>query len=304
MVRRNLGLALILLLFLLTACQSEEPPKPVSSPPNMKASGSETEILNRFQEMSVSGSEPHELKAYIDEHIENLTPLEAEVMVDGLIDVVHRYEEPYGRAFQDLGYDERVVSSDALDENGRITYDSLGPGFVEGFLHKTIDTFYQLRWEEQDLVLVTDFRVFKVYTPYVTPYMKDYIEIMSQERANPSAVEGLLSVDRESLWKRIRSTEVFLQTHPGKRRSDEIRSLYESYGRLFLYGATSAEIHSGVVTDEQRGFYRRLSQQQLDSALASYLEGYLAVIDESDGQVTGDVISYAEEMIDRILLQE
>jgi hypothetical protein len=295
---------LLCMVVLLTSCAPQTPPEEKRVTPVSPSTEGTEEVLNTFRSMAEAGSEPHELKAYIDAHIETLTPLEAEVLVDGLIDVVHRYEEPYGDAFKDLGYDERVLGNDALDDRGRIQYDALGPGFAEGFLHKTIDTFYQLQWDDEELVLVTDFRVFKVYTPYVTPYMQSYIEIMAQERAKPSAVEDLLAIDREALWKRIREVEVFLETYRGTRRFEEVQQLYADYARLFLLGAKSPDEVVDDISDEQRGFYRRLSQQQLDSPLASMLEGYLVVIGSSDGQMTDEVKAYAEELIDQILRGE
>lgn len=216
--------------------------------------------------------------------------------------IIARLEESQKAALP--GLDKKISYNSSFQEKiGRVysrdfslsRIDSINDSDLKALLAEVRDGGYKIDTAEGMFFPMIDYGLYKKFSPYVTPDIKEYIEIMSVESDQPPARDAALVIGWDEVVRRAVSQESFINTHKDSSRLDSIKQLYNKYVDFSFYGTNNKPLFSYDTKKLAPGVkeaYAGAAGNSENSNFSRALKDYLAVIEKSGYKLTDEVDSY------------
>lgn len=183
----------------------------------------------------------HDVIIFLEDHI-------ASVAAEDGTDMVIQFEalhKEYLRTLENDFYNEEIQTK--LQNIDRIGIDYNNPEGVEDdqvkiLLQKTRENWYKVEQAEGSYFPIIDYSFYQFFHPFVTPDIKEYLEIMAIESGKVPMKDGGMTISWEEVIQRALKQEGFLKSHPDSQKTMEVRDLYQRYEEAALYGSINTPI--------------------------------------------------------------
>jgi len=216
--------------------------------------------------------------------------------------IIARLEEAQKGALPKL--DEKISYSTTFQEKiGRVytrdfslsQIDSINDSDLKVLLAEVRDGGYKIDTAEGMFFPVIDYSRYKSFSPYVTPDIKEYIEIMAVESDQPPARDAALVIGWDEVVGRAVSQESFINNYKDSSRLDSVKQLFNKYVDFSFYGVNNKPLFSydtKKLATGVREAYAGAAGNSEKSEYSKALQDYLAIIEKSGDKLTDEVDSY------------
>jgi hypothetical protein len=139
----------------------------------------------------------------------------------------------------------------------------------------------------------------RVLGPYLTPSMRDFLEMQVDEQERSTADDGALMIPLDELTRRIRSTEQYMESHPGSLVLNVVRSMHRWYLAIYLAGLpSSGPFHweTQQLDPQWRMSMERYAHDYGDSASGQVVSRYLSLLEASGFQRSEEIDAFRTEL--------
>ncbi|MDF2944797.1 MAG: hypothetical protein K0S01_3655 [Herbinix sp.] len=257
-----------------------------------------TKIMDEFEAL-VTGADVKlvDIITYLKSNIEAVTPDNASTMMlrfeELQIQNQTKLEDKYfpeiiQKSFQEA--DQKGIDFNEIDEQ---TDSSL-----RDLLQETKDSGYKLEQAEGFYFPVIDYSVYQQFAAYVTPDIKDYINITTVESGQVFAKDAALVIGWDEVIKRALSQETFLTNHSNSVKADVVKGLYQKYEKISMFGLNNTPLfdyETKIINEEAKLVYEDSLAIDLNSKFLLKLKGFMDIVKSNKYQLTEEVDRFRNE---------
>lgn len=256
-------------------------------------------IMSDFRTLTEKASSAEEVANFINNNIANVSKEDASKMVDGFEKIQQKNLPQFENMFAQDDMQNKINS-----EYKAITAQSdIKDNELKGLLAKTKNSGYKVETAEGFFFPIIDYGFYKNFSSYVTPDMKDYIDIMAEESDKVPAKDAALVIGWDEVLKRALNQEKFINTHRDSVKANEIKQLYKKYVTFTLYGLNNTPLFSydsKTLDSNAREVYLNAVTYTGDSELLKTLGGFLDLVKNNNFKLTNEVEKYREDVIKKL----
>jgi hypothetical protein len=256
-------------------------------------------VMNDFHALTQKDSSAEEVAVFINNNICNVTKEDASKMVDEFENIQKKHLPQFESRFSEDGIQNKINS-----EYKSITAQSdIKDAELKELLAITKNSGYKVETAEGSFFPIIDYGFYKHYSAYVTPDMKDYIDIMAEESDRVPAKDAALVIGWDEVLKRALSQESFINTYKDSLKANEIRQLYKKYVTFALFGANNTPLFSydsKTLDPEARDVYLNAVKDAGCSEFLKSLGGFLDLVKNNDYKLTNEVEKYRDNLIEKL----
>ncbi len=174
---------------------------------------------------------------------------------------------------------------------------------LKDLLTETLNSGYKIKTAEGMYFPIIDHKLYDKYSLYVTPDMKEYIDIMSTESEKAPAKDAALVIEWDELLKRSLSMEKFINKYPESIKVNEIKKLYENYTSFILFGLDNTPLFhydTKAINSKAKAAYIAVAENNRDSKLADTLRDFLDILEKNNYKLTVEVDNYRKSIDNNI----
>jgi hypothetical protein len=289
MLKKTAYLILSLILLIFAGCTAQNQ----TGPDNQEKA--ET-IMNDFQTLIRKDPSVEETANFLNNNIFNVSQEDASKMVD-------EFEKNQKK---NLPQFEELFNSDSIQKKINSEYQSIinqaeiKDGELKEFLTKTTNSGYKIETAEGSFFPIINYEFYKKFSSYVTPDIKDYIEIMAVESNKAPAKDAEFVIGWNEIIKRALEQEKFLNTHKDSVKTAEIRQLYQKYLRFSLIGVDNTPLFrydTKTMVDNAKEVYINAVKDTAASDYLKTLNGFLDLVKNSNFKLTQEVEQYRDNVL-------
>jgi len=259
----------------------------------------ESKIMEDFEDLLAKGS-LKEVLDFIEKNIPLVSSEKASNMVSGL-------KELHLRLLPEVEY--KFYESDSLQEELIELYiagedinkaDNLKNEKSKELLEEVLETGYKVETAEGSFFPVVNYEFYKKYKDFVTPDMKEYIDLLAVESNEPPAKDAGLVITWEEVLDRAEAQAKFLDEYKDSAKVDEIEKLYGWYLRYVLFGLDNTplfEYQTNEMNMEAKGAYMNALDGSSRSSFLRILKDYMDIMEENGYKLTNEVEEYRSSII-------
>ena len=286
-------LALIILCLSLVIVVGCAPKK--QTEPNIPKEPEANTIMNDFHTLTQKDSSVEEVASFINDNISNVSKEDASKMVDEFEKIQKKNLPGFESMFSKDDMQNKINS-----EYKSITAQSdIKDTGLKELLAKTKNSGYKVETAEGFFFPIIDYEFYKNFSSYVTPDMKDYIDIMAEESDKVPAKDAALVIGWDVVLKRALNQEKFINTHKDSVKVNEIKQLYKKYVTFALYGANNTPLFSydtKTLDSKAREVYLNAVTNAGSSEFLKILSGFLDLVKNNNFKLTNEVEKYRENV--------
>ncbi len=286
----------ILFISLLTAagCAWKAP-----TAPNTPEEPENNVIMNDFQTLIQEDAGAEEVAAFINNNIAGVSRENATRMVDRF-ESIQKNTLPQ---FENM-YNEDNMQSKINDEyQSVIAHSEIKDSGLKELLDKTYISGYKVETAEGMFFPIIDYGFYKNFSSYVTPDMKDYIDLMAEESDKVPAKDAALVIGWDEMIQRALNQERFINTHRDSIKADEVKQLYKKYVTFTLYGLNNTPLFSydtNTMDSEAREVYLNAVADTGASEFLKTLSGFLDLVKNNNYLFTDEADQYRKNAINKL----
>lgn len=259
-------------------------PKPVA-PPAPPAEDPEVikqeQIVTDAKAIITANDEPEKMVALIESSIATAGTDGAEIMVSGL----EQLQESHLAEYTDLLLLEQNQTSlldvKKEDINNPETYGSMADKDLSALLGKLRKSGYRFENFEGSWYPIVDYSSYKRYSQYLSPEMKDYIELMAVESDNVSMKDAAIVIELDDLSKRLVMAENYIVKYAASPRIDRVKETYAGYLWNLLGGSNNTPIYdweTKAIKPEVRDAYEKFARENPDLVSTKAVRNWIEVL--------------------------
>jgi len=169
-------------------------------------------IMNDFQTLIEQDTSVEEVAGFINNNIASVSKEDATKMVDQFEKLQKEYLPQFEDTFTEKDIQEKInTESDIKDAE------------LEELLVKTKNSGYKVETSEGFFFPIIDYEFYKKFSSYVTPDMKDYIDIMAEESNKVPAKDAAFMIGWDDVIKRAMNQEQFINNHNDSVKINEVK---------------------------------------------------------------------------------
>ena len=261
-------------------------------------------IMDEFNASFGKEARPADIIKFAEKNISLVSKEDASI-------IIYRLEESQKTALPKL--DEKISYSTSFQEKiGRVytrdfkinQIDSIKDSDLKALLAEVRDGGYKIDTAEGMFFPVIDYGFYKKFSDYVTPDMKDYIEIMAVESDQPPAKDAALVIGWDEVVRRAVSQESFINTHKDSSRLGSVKQLFNKYVDFSFYGTNNKPLFSYDTKQLASGLkevYAGMAKNS-SSNFSKAITDYLGVIEKNGYRLTDEVEKYRKNAADSLKL--
>jgi hypothetical protein len=256
-------------------------------------------IMKDFHALTQRDASVAEIAGFINNNIAGVSREDAAVMVDQF-EKIQKKNLPQ---FENMFNEDDVQSKINSEYKAIADHSAVKDTGLKELLAKTENSGYRVETAEGFYFPIIDYGFYKSFSPYVTPDMKDYIDIMAEESARVPAKDAALVIGWDQVIKRALSQEKFINTHGDSVKLDDIRQLYKKYVTFALYGANNTPLFSydaKTLDPKAREVYLEAVANAGDSGFLKALGGFMDLAGKNNYRLTSDVERYRGNVVESI----
>lgn len=256
-------------------------------------------IMNDFQALIQKDSDVAEVAGFINNNISSVSKEDASKMVDQLEKIQKKNLPQYENMFNEDGIQNKINS-----EQKSITGQSdIQDAELKELLARTKNSGYKVETAEGFFFPIIDYGFYKNFSSFVTPDMKDYIDIMAVESDKVPAKDAALVIGWDEVLKRALSQEKFINTHKDSVKVNEIKQLYKKYVTFTLYGLNNTPLFrydSKTIDPKAKEVYLDAVTNPGNSEFLKTLNEFLDFAKNSNYMLTNEAEKYRDNVIKKL----
>ena len=252
-------------------------------------------IMNDFQTLIQKDSSMEEVADFINNNISSVSKENATKMVDEFEKKQKNNLSQFENMFNEDGIQNKINSEyKAISDQSDIKDTQL-----KELLDKTKNSGYKVETAEGFFFPIIDYGFYKNFISYVTPDMKDYIDIMADESNKVPAKDAALVIGWDEIIKRALNQENFINTYKDSVKVNEIKQLYNRYVTFTLYGANNTPLFSydsKTIDPKAKEVYLNEVTNAGNSEFLKILGAFLDLVKNNNYKLTDEVEKYRESV--------
>ncbi|PQP83439.1 hypothetical protein C0Q44_01590 [Paenibacillus sp. PCH8] len=173
---------------------------------------------------------------------------------------------------------------------------------LRALLQQARDSGYRLVMLEGSLYPIMNYMAFQKYISYVSPDIKQYINIMAVETSNLAADDGALIIGYQEILNRAMNQERFLSENPKSNRVQQVQNLMNNYTLYTFYGLNNTPLFdyetNKMTANAQKGYKAVLQRNSSeDSDFLTKLEKFMDIVTEAKFEKTSVVEKWLEQNV-------
>lgn len=267
----------------------------------------QTNVYNHFQSLIRKPSTLGQARKYLINHIDEAGRWHATVMV---LQLENALKAELDRSRERLYTEEFRQAMDAAYLKSGLTYTALLKNITNKKLYAQLVTYrdqgYSIRTSEGVYYPVIHYEGFKLFKPYVSNDIADYIGIMAAESNKGTISDAALTISWKELLSRALDMEKFMDRHQVSNRREAVKlKLWGAKARL-LYGSSNTPAYDNTVYGEPAVLDSELRKAYEDavangtgsSGLLQMIEQLLKLLDNNGNQLTEEVQSFIDSYLE------
>lgn len=263
----------------------------------------DSKIMESFQALIENSNALPELIRFIDSNISAVSKENATLMIDKLEEMHNKFLPQMDEKFYKDG-DLQVKMSEAFMSGFDISkiYE-VEDAELKELLSEVRDSGYKVETAEGMFFPVIDYEFYKKYSSYVTPDMKEYIDIMAVESNNTPAKNAALVIDWNEVSKRAVNQEKFISKYGDSIKIDDVKWLYKRYVTFTLFGLNNTPLFSyetKVIDQGAKEAYMSILESGEESGYIKIISDFMELLKENAYKLTDEVNKYREVIIENM----
>lgn len=271
------------------------------------------EVVADLQTMASDGYRPTEIEQKLKQSIASLDKEHSTRAVREFMNAIEETGEYFGQLLSSLsGEIQYALAVDGIKDPVK-DRDKLSNELAKGYLAEMARQYLLVRYVDSYFYIEPDAQyVLNKYGKYVAGDYKDYLNLVAKEQSDPIFDDkaGMYDLDR------LAEDLLFIENARDRWKNGEFvqdwseleRNLFESF---FPYShatfldekienkGTDNESYTYTLKPSIRKKYEEIMLSNKDSRLAKDIEGFLAVLDETDNVVNDKVDNYLSDLIEK-----
>ncbi|TEB06063.1 hypothetical protein Psch_03105 [Pelotomaculum schinkii] len=291
MFKKLTPIILCLLVVVAAGCTAKKQtePKPPAEP---KANT----VMNDFQILTQEDAGVEEVANFINNNIASVSKEDASKLVDEFEKIQQKKLPQFESMFA-----EDAIQSKINTEYKSITAQAdVKDNELKELLASTKNSGYKVETAEGMFFPIIDYSFYKKFSAFVTPDMKDYIDIMAEESDQVPAKDAALVIGWDEVLRRALNQEEFINAYKDSMKVDEVRELYKKYLTFTLYGLNNTPLfsyESKALDPKAREVYENAAANAGNSEFLKTLGGYLDLLKDNNYKLTNEVEKYRDNVI-------
>ncbi|OPX87639.1 MAG: hypothetical protein A4E53_02418 [Pelotomaculum sp. PtaB.Bin104] len=256
-------------------------------------------IMNDFQALIQKDSSVEEVAGFINNNISSVSEEDASKMVDQFEIIQKKNLPQFEIMFDEDGMQDKINS-----EYKAVTAQSdIKDSELKELLAKTKNSGYKVETAEGFFFPIIDYEFYKNFSSYVTPDVKDYIDIMAEESDKVPAKDAALVIGWDEVLKRALSQEKFINTHKDSVKVNDVKELYKKYVTFALYGLNNTPLFrydSKILDPKAKEVYLDAVTNPGDSRFLKTLNGFLDLVKNNNCKLADEVEQYRDNVIKKL----
>ncbi len=281
--------------------KTEEKGEPETETPSTNIDKSQ-EIENGFKLIEKTVKNIEAIFNFINENIADSNPELASNMIYTVIKLCEDYKSTIGDKFSDPEVTGTIyaLSTTAVEE-GELNLEALkdiGSEKVRDIVEEAIDKKYKILMIEGMIEPVIDYQAYDEYMQYLSPEMKDYLDIKIDESEKPALMDAAITISMKDFIQRILKSMEYLENYPDSPRYNEIEQFKDWRIWVYLGGIDNSPVFDSngkIIPDKLSGFRDALTKYP-DTGLAEILASYLELLEQEDYTRTERVRDFLEDI--------
>ncbi|WP_339323463.1 hypothetical protein [Paenibacillus sp. FSL W8-0194] len=254
-------------------------------------------VFNQMMRLLKSPSKQAEAVAYMEKNIYQVTPWQATIMVLKLENAEKANLDAWNDKFYRDNVQQKLIKLMKQGDDLTSLISKTNDKSLKTLFAGARDSGYRIDTAEGMFYLVLDYPRLQKVRPYVTNDIKSYIDIMTAETKAPFARDAALSVGWTEATKRALSDEAFLKSYPTSNRATQVKSLYNLYLGVSMYGLNNTPMfdYDTKKVDPEGKAALQAAVQKGDPSKSAYLKkikGFLEVLEKNHDMLTPEVEEY------------
>lgn len=258
----------------------------------------EEKLAQEWATLKEEATEAAELIAFVDDRLSEATQEQA----DGMIRDVFAFYE------QDLSYSQEQFFSQDMqpvltDVQLPVTEDNVAEvpdETVRKLISSKLKGNYKFIVTEGSFFPIVDYGAFQAYEEAISYDLLAYINLKAMESDEVSASDGGLIIGWDELARRLLTAEDYLKLYASSPEADEVRDIYlNDYLPKYMYGLNNTpnfDFETMQVTADAKASYEATAAEHPDSVTGQLVQGFLDVLEETDGQLFEGTIEDENEV--------
>ncbi|HHV98966.1 MAG TPA: hypothetical protein GXX36_05835 [Clostridiaceae bacterium] len=286
-----------------TSDNSEEINKSESEKTVNDPAANDSKVMEDFQALLANNASLPELIRFIDNNISAVSKENATLMVDKLEEMQKKFLPGMDKKFY-KDEDLQGKMSEAFMEDFDISkiYD-VEDTELKQLLSETKDSGYKVETAEGMFFPVIDYEFYKKYSSYVTPDMKEYIDIMAVESNNVPAKDAALVIGWNEVLKRAINQEKLISKYSDSIKIADVKELYKKYVIFTLFGLNNTPLFSyetKVIDPKAKEAYLSILESGEESGYIKIISDFVDLLEKNDYKLTDEVSKFRDGIIENM----
>ncbi|MEW6697350.1 MAG: YjgB family protein [Bacillota bacterium] len=256
-------------------------------------------IMSDFRTLTEKSPSVEEVANFINNNIANVSKEDASKMVN-------EFEKIQKKNFPQI---ESMFAKDDIQNKINSEYKAITTqsdikdNELKELLARTKNSGYKVETAEGFFFPIIDYGFYKKFSSYVTPDMKDYIDIMAEESDKVPAKDAALVIGWDEVLERALNQEKFINTYKDSVKANDIMQLYKKYVTFALYGLNNTPLFSydtKTLAPKAREVYLNAVTNAGDSEFLMTLGGFLDLVRNNNYKLTNEAEKYRENVINKL----
>ncbi|OPA76811.1 hypothetical protein BVG16_16765 [Paenibacillus selenitireducens] len=289
----------LVVLLTVTACSSGTEPKPEysedqvgsiqSAPAQQKSTvsnGEKEEIIKKLQDELSKLNEAADAVTLTESYIKNTGEKQADHMFMTLEDF---YDKNITIA------QERFSRTEVQEALLKISYPitaekvaTIPNKEIRHMVEQQLNGKYKLESAEGMIFPVVDYEGLKMFQPYLTVSMKDYINLQAIQSNEPVAKDAGLVISREELMKRTEQVEKYLLKYQQMARYDRVKQMYLNHLQMLLLGLNNTptfDYDTYKLNPDVKKEFQQLINKHPDTVTSRVVDQFLQILSKTKDHV-------------------
>lgn len=256
-------------------------------------------IMDDYQTLIQKDPSVEEVAGFINKNISGVSKEDASKMVDQF-EEIQKKNLP---EFETIFYEDEIQSKINSEYKSITAQSDIKDAGLKELMARAKNSGYKVETAEGMFFPVIDYGFYKNFSSYVTPDMKDYIDIMTVESDKVPAKDAALVIGWDEVLKRALSQEQFISTYKDSVKVDEVKQLYKKYVTFTLYGLNNTPLFSydaKTLNPKAREVYLNAVVNAGDSEFLNTLGGFWELVKSNGYKLTDEVEQYRDNVIESL----
>lgn len=260
----------------------------------------QTNFIGEFNSLTEKEAATEEVISFLDKNISQVSKEDASKMAMKLEEIqkknISKVEEKIFK--QDIQTKFIKLQETGINFN---KFEDVKDAALKDLIKEVNETGYKIETAEGMYFPIINYEFYKKYSEYVTPDIKEYIEIMAIESNKVPAKDAALVIGWDEIIKRAVRQERFINNFNDSAKINDVKNLYKLYVTYAFYGSNNTPLFSydsKVINQKAKEAYTNLVKVNDNSRIIKKLDEFLKVLENNKYKLTDSVEKLRKDATD------